>query len=113
MMNLKVFPATILPDGKKVPLVDGWQSKATNDPGQIKIWQQQFGSRLNLWGVPTGDINGLFALDIDVKNGVNGFDKLKEKGVFPEPTAWQKLRWNCTMTSWSTSRAMSLKSSPP
>lgn len=90
MNQFKIFPATVLPDGKKIPLVDRWQERATNDPAQIQQWQEQFRDRLKLWGCPTGSVNGIYVLDIDVKNGVNGFEKLKEKGVdqFPN-TAYQ------------------------
>ena len=89
-MQFKIFPATILPGNKKIPLVDRWQERATNDPAQIQQWQEQFRDRLKLWGCPTGSVNGIYALDIDVKNGINGFEKLKEKGVdqFPN-TAYQ------------------------
>lgn len=87
----KVFPATILNDGTKIPLISNWQEKATDDPSQIKTWQDQFGDRIKLWGAPTGSVNNIYALDIDVKNGVNGFEKLKEFGVSEFPnTAWQK-----------------------
>lgn len=89
-MIFKIFPATILTDGKKIPLVDKWQERATNDPVQIKTWQEQFGDRLKLWGIPTGSINNIYAFDIDNKNGVNGFEKLKKLGISQLPnTAYQ------------------------
>lgn len=90
-MNLKIFPATITSDNKKIPLIEGWQEKATNDPNQIRQWQEFFGARLNLWGAPTGTINDIFVLDIDNKpGGVNGFDSLKSFGINELPnTAWQ------------------------
>jgi len=91
MNAFKIFPATVLPDGKKIPLVDSWQERATNDPKQIQLWQEQFGERLKLWGAPTGSVNGIFVLDIDVKKGVNGFEKLKELGITEFPnTAFQQ-----------------------
>lgn len=91
MNHFKIFPATVLPDGKKIPLVDKWQERATNDPVQIQTWQQQFGERLKLWGIPTGSTNGIYVVDIDVKSGTNGFEKLKELGVTELPnTAWQQ-----------------------
>ena len=90
-MKFKIFPATILPDNKKIPLIDKWQERATNDPNQVKLWQEQFRDRLTLWGCPTGAINNISVLDIDIKNGVNGFEKLKELGVSELPnTAWQR-----------------------
>ena len=90
-MNLKIFPATITSDNKKIPLIEGWQEKATNDPNQIRQWQEFFGARLNLWGAPTGIINDIFVLDIDNKpDGVNGFESLRNLGINELPnTAWQ------------------------
>jgi len=88
-MNLKVFPATITHDNKKVPLIDQWEQKATNNLNQIKIWQEQFRDRIKLWGAPAG-ANGLFVLDIDVKGEKNGFDSLKNLGVTLPQTAYQR-----------------------
>ena len=90
MNHFKIFPATVLPDGKKIPLVDKWQERATNDPAQIQAWQEQFRDRLKLWGIPTGSTNGIYVVDIDVKSGINGFEKLKEQGISELPnTAYQ------------------------
>ena len=88
-MNFKVFPATII-DGKKIPLIKGWQENASNDPAIISQWQQQFGDRLTLWGIPTGSVNNLFAIDIDVKGDVDGNKSLQDLGIAPEHTAWQR-----------------------
>ena len=55
-MNFKVFPATVI-DDKKIPLIKGWQENASNDPNVIHQWQQQFGDRITMWGIPTGKIN--------------------------------------------------------
>jgi RecA-family ATPase len=89
-MNLKIFPATITADGQKVPLISGWQEKATNDPVVIGQWKEFFRDRLKIWGVPTGTPNGIFALDIDVKD-VNGYESIKKLGI-PElpPTLFQR-----------------------
>lgn len=73
----KIFPATLI-NGRKVPLINDWQSLATTDPNQIKIWQEQFRERIAFWGVPTGSTNGIFALDIDIKT--NGWDTIQKNG---------------------------------
>jgi RecA-family ATPase len=72
----KVFPATLTHDGQKVPLIKGWREAATTDPNQIKAWTEQFGNRIAFWGVPTGVLNGIYVLDVDVK-GDNGFQTLQ------------------------------------
>jgi len=86
-MDFKVFPATLIQDGdkvNKVPLIKGWQQAATNNPEQIKLWENIFRDRLKFWGIPTGQTNGIFALDIDVKNS-NGWDYLKQQGhIIPD-----------------------------
>ena len=86
-MNLKIFPATII-EGQKVPLIRGWREAATTDPAQIKLWQDQFRDRIQLWGAPCGSINGFFALDIDVKT--NGFQTVIDNGFHIPNTTWQR-----------------------
>lgn len=87
----KVFPATILDDGRKVPLLKDWMNQASADPEQHRQWSEFFGDKIKLWGLPTGAVNGIYALDIDVKEGINGFDSLKSLGVNQLPnTAWQQ-----------------------
>ena len=71
----KVFPASLI-SGQKVPLIKGWREAATDDPAQIKLWQELFRDRLTFWGVPQGAINNTLTLDIDVKKD-NGFETLK------------------------------------
>lgn len=71
----KVFPATILPDGRKIPLIKGWQEQATDDPEIIKMWGSLFRERLKYWAVPTGPVNNLLVLDVDVKGG--GLETIK------------------------------------
>lgn len=75
----KIFPATLMPNDKggldKVPLVKGWQEKATDEPETIEIWKNLFRDRIKFWGVPCGPTNDLFVLDADVKTG--GLETLK------------------------------------
>ena len=75
----RVFPATLSPDGRKIPLIKEWQQKATDDPKQIRLWSELFRDRIKFWGIPTGSPNGIIALDVDVKNG--GLETIKNYQV--------------------------------
>lgn len=79
MTNFKIFPATITREGQKVPLIKGWYEQASNDPAQIKMWQELFRERITFWGLPCGSVNGIVALDVDVKKA-NGFESLRRLG---------------------------------
>lgn len=65
----RIFP---LPPGKKAPPPTGWQRIATSDPEQITAWLKNGGN----YGVATG--NGWVVLDIDVKDGIDGFAALRK-----------------------------------
>lgn len=65
----RFFPVTITADGRKVPLIKDWQTLATNDPDQLRLWQELFRERLMYWGIPTGPENDLLVLDADAKSG--------------------------------------------
>lgn len=84
---MKVFPATYNHEKQKVPLINQWQTKATDDPEQIKQWQEFFRDRIQLWGAPTGNINGIVVLDVDMKNGKNGLETIKSMGL-EIPETW-------------------------
>jgi hypothetical protein len=73
----KIFPANLSPDNKKVPLIKGWAEAATLDQKQHALWKEVFRDRLNLWAIPTGAVNGIFVLDVDVKGSTNGFETLR------------------------------------
>lgn len=89
-MTLKVFPAYLNSEGQKVPLLKGWQQNASSDPAQIARWHEEFKHIPTLFfGIPTGQINGIVALDIDVKK-VNGFESLKAKGFTVPETLMQR-----------------------
>lgn len=89
MFTFKIFPATINSENQKVPLIKEWNEKATNDPRQIELWQQLFRDRIKIWGVPCGAVNGIVALDIDVKK-VNGWESLQRLGIVPPTTLIQR-----------------------
>lgn len=68
-----VFPVR----GDKRPLVK-WKAGATVDPSQFVEWWGRW--PVAMIGVPTGKPSGIVVLDVDVKNGVNGFETLKCHG---------------------------------
>jgi len=59
----------------KTPLIRNWQQLATNDPKQIRLWQELFRDQLAYWGIPTGQVNDLLVLDVDVKG--DGFKTIQ------------------------------------
>lgn len=67
------------PDRKK-PLIADWDVNATTDRHMIDEWWGRWPHALV--GVPTGKRSGFVVLDVDRKNGVNGFETLKALG-FP------------------------------
>lgn len=78
-MNFKYFPVTFTSDGRKLPLIKGWQTEATTNPDKLRMWQEQFRDRLHYWGIPTGSDAGILVLDIDTKN--NGFESIQHHNL--------------------------------
>jgi len=80
--GIPVFPCWERPNGKhsngKNPRTRNGFKDATTDAQQLAAWSSQWPDALV--GVPTGKASGLFVLDVDVKNGKNGFDTLRAKG---------------------------------
>ena len=74
--GLHIFPIT--PGQKAPPLIKEWQKNATTYRGQINRWWDLFPDA-NI-GCHVGASNHL-VLDIDVKNGVDGFATLRELGM--------------------------------
>ena len=72
----KIFPVTLTEDGRKIPLIKDWANAATTNQEQIALWTNMFRDRLKFWGIPTGPINNILALDVDVKSNINGFETL-------------------------------------
>lgn len=75
--------------GEKLPLLEGWQNRATTDPTMIERW----------WGrspdanvaVATGPGSGIFALDVDGPRGEYTLVKLERRhGCLPDlyPQQW-------------------------
>ncbi len=70
----------VIPLGpNKRPLVKGWQDKATDDARQIGRWWAKWLDVMP--GLPSGERNGFTVLDIDQKNGKDGFAELKALGL--------------------------------
>ena len=81
-----VFP---LGQDKKPHTKHGFKD-ATKDAAQIAAWSAQWPDALV--GIPTGKASGVFVLDVDVKNGKDGFSTLSAKG------------WNLPATRTHTTR---------
>ncbi len=70
------------PNGKNPRTRNGFKD-ATTDAKQIATWAAQWPDALV--GVPTGKASGLLVLDVDVKNGKDGFATLQAMGwALPE-----------------------------
>lgn len=82
----KVFPCGI----DKRPLINDWQREATTDINKINEWREMFRDRLTHWGIPTGQTNGVLALDIDVKD--DGFTTLTNLQLMCPTTRSQRTR---------------------
>ena len=68
--GIPVFPCC--PD--KRPMVARGFNAATTDEAQIKAWFDR--NTPPMIGVPTGEVSGLWVLDLDRKNGVDGGEAL-------------------------------------
>lgn len=77
-MAFKIFPAA----AKDHPLVK-WRTESSDDPEIHKAWTDLFRGKMKYWCVPTGPINDLLVLDVDLKG--NGFETLKKYSM-PQTT---------------------------
>lgn len=67
----------------KVPIPKKWTEAATIDPTMIQRWQNA--SPDCNWGMVTGQISGVFVVDIDVKNGGDAtWDRLTKDKDLPK-----------------------------
>lgn len=74
VLGFRVFP--ILP-GTKRPAIAGWKEHATSSLEQVQYWFTGEFQDASV-GIATGEGSDLFVLDIDVKNGINGFESLSK-----------------------------------
>jgi hypothetical protein len=77
-----VFPTRLVKrvNGKidKIPFIKDWPNAASTEPAQIERWWRQWPNAVI--SIPTGKRSGIIILDIDVKDGRNGFDTLADLG---------------------------------
>jgi len=70
----------------KIPLISSWQRRKIAEPADVQAWLSTYPD-MNL-GVVTGSVSNLAILDVDVKNGEDGLESLrqleKEFGPLPE-----------------------------
>lgn len=86
----KIFPVELGEDGRKKPIFSEWAEQSSADPEVHRKWNEFYGKRIVGYGLPTGKINGVWALDIDVKDGLSGFDSIRSFGINELPaTAYQ------------------------
>lgn len=71
-LGMRVFP---LSPGIGTPMLKAWPDLATTDLDQIQEWWTGEFTGCGV-GVATGAESGVWVLDIDAKNGVDGFDSL-------------------------------------
>jgi hypothetical protein len=74
-LGFRVFP--LAPNSKR-PAIEGWKERATSDLDQIREWWA--GGEFTGYpvGIATGPGSGLFVIDLDRKNGVDGFASLRD-----------------------------------
>jgi hypothetical protein len=74
-LGFKVFP---LVPGTKRPAIEGWKERATSDLDTIRNWWA--GGEFTGYpvGIATGPGSALWVLDLDRKNGVDGFASLRD-----------------------------------
>ncbi|APZ54096.1 VapE domain-containing protein [Salipiger abyssi] len=78
-VGIPIFPARA---ESKRPHVTGWQDKATTDPAQLRRWWRKWPDAMP--AIPTGSRSGIAVLDLDRKNGKDGFETLRELGHDPD-----------------------------
>ena len=72
----RVFPAK---PTDKSPYINGWKQRATADAEEIERLFEPFPDAMI--GLPTGPINGLTILDLDLKNGVDGVQSFRSPAL--------------------------------
>jgi len=72
-MGFHVFP---LWNHSKKPAINDWPNEATKDPEQLRHWFEFTNKNI---GIVTGEISDFNAVDIDAKNGVDGFKSLENE----------------------------------
>jgi len=74
-LGFRVFP---LVNGTKRPAVEGWKTRATGEVDQVREWWAGGEFTGCPVGIATGPGSGIWVLDIDRKNGIDGFASLRD-----------------------------------
>jgi hypothetical protein len=82
-----VFPCKTSEPKRKTPLTPRGFYDASRDPNQLRRWWRRWPDALI--GLPTGTPTGLVVLDVDTKNGVNGFSTLAAMGYAAEVSQYE------------------------
>lgn len=69
-LGWRVFP---LMPGRGTPAIKNWPQRATTDRNTVEEWWSWSFIGAGV-GIATGQASGIWVLDIDVKNGVDGYD---------------------------------------
>ena len=86
--GVPVFPFHLVPNPKpgkdpiKKPCFTGWQDQATTDKTRLRRWFAKHPERMP--GIALGPRTGWAVLDVDQKNGKDGFAGLRAMGIDPE-----------------------------
>ena len=67
---------------RKVPCITDWPNRATPDKAQLRRWFAKWPDAMP--GIPMGPRTGWAVLDVDRKNGKDGFAELRALGFDPE-----------------------------
>ena len=70
LTGVPIFPVK----ADKSPHIRSWQTKASTDQITVKKWWKKW-PEANI-AMPTGSQSGFVAVDVDVKNGVDGYESL-------------------------------------
>ena len=91
--GIPIFPAElVMRKGKlvKKPCFEGWKDDATTDAAQLRRWWRKRPDAMP--GIPTGSRSGIAVLDLDRKNGKDGFETLRELGHDPDALSSHTVR---------------------
>lgn len=77
--GIPIFPARA---ESKSPHINGWKDRATTDAAQLRRWWRKWPDAMP--AIVTGTRSGIAVLDLDRKNGKDGFKTLRELGHDPD-----------------------------
>ena len=76
-ISIAALGIPLFPVSDKVPRLKNWQKEATTDVDKLREWQKKYNDPD--FAMPTGQISGLWVLDIDTKKGKKGLEFFNEK----------------------------------